>query len=655
METTKIIFHVDEEDTPYLIRLSIPPGQATLADFKNALNYKANFKFFFKSVDDDFGVVKEEIADDNAHLPFSKGKVESWLVTADAEGSVNSGSKLGSGGAAALPAGGSGASGTGSESEYSAQQQADRVAPLPSFNNRHRGLRLGGPGRPHHHSKQQQPTYESAGSMMSSDLDSTSFLDSEDDIESSRFSSATNTTYSAAAARKNLQKRHHRHKKRAPHISRTSSFSSVTESAVSLDVRTVELDMDAVQFLGISIVGHPAANGGSGGIYVGSIMRGGAVEREGSIQPGDMLLEVNNIAFENLENDEAVRILRDQVQKPGKIRLVVAKCWDSRDYQLRTMPREEPVRPIDPRAWVLHTNAMRQDPDSGSGGTGTLGGSQQIAPAASCLVGGLPENVDSRLTVTAASVSTSSCSLPESERYTAEELMPPLTTQTDLHTIASAMAMPDSGLEVRDRTWLKIPIPKAFIGSDLVDWLYTRVEGFTERKEARKWAAEMLRQGCIRHKVNKVGFSEQCYYVFGDCAVGGVSAAADVHPPPPPALPVDMSKLNVGGGFDSGGSGRQQLPQPQMPPINWAPPGPPPSYTGAMPLPYSLDRADSVSQYSSLQAKTPTPLGAMPPVNSAAVGSDNSIGSSSASSGSLHPAAPDTLGGGSKQGFRPGG
>ena len=31
-------------------------------------------------------------------------------------------------------------------------------------------------------------------------------------------------------------------------------------------------------------------------------------------------------------------------------------------------------------------------------------------------------------------------------------------------TVVKAMAQPDSGLEIRDRMWLKITIPNAFIG-----------------------------------------------------------------------------------------------------------------------------------------------------------------------------------------------
>lgn len=50
----------------------------------------------------------------------------------------------------------------------------------------------------------------------------------------------------------------------------------------------------------------------------------------------------------------------------------------------------------------------------------------------------------------------------------------------------------------------------------MVDWLYHNVEGFTDRREARKYASNLLKAGFIRHTVNKITFSEQCYYIFGD-------------------------------------------------------------------------------------------------------------------------------------------
>lgn len=39
-----------------------------------------------------------------------------------------------------------------------------------------------------------------------------------------------------------------------------------------------------------------------------------------------------------------------------------------------------------------------------------------------------------------------------------------LSVNCDMLTIVKAMARPDSGLEIRDRMWLKLTIPNAFIG-----------------------------------------------------------------------------------------------------------------------------------------------------------------------------------------------
>jgi segment polarity protein dishevelled len=65
MEETKVIYHIDEEDTPYLVKIYKPPNQVTLGDFKAGIaTHFQRYKFFFKSQDDDFGVVKEEIIDD---------------------------------------------------------------------------------------------------------------------------------------------------------------------------------------------------------------------------------------------------------------------------------------------------------------------------------------------------------------------------------------------------------------------------------------------------------------------------------------------------------------------------------------------------------------------------------------------------------------
>uniref|UniRef100_A0A671LP12 Segment polarity protein dishevelled homolog DVL-3-like n=1 Tax=Sinocyclocheilus anshuiensis TaxID=1608454 RepID=A0A671LP12_9TELE len=429
MAETKIIYHLDEQETPYLIKLPIPAENVTLADFKNVLN-KPNYKFFFKSMDDDFGVVKEEISDDNAKLPCFNGRVVSWLVSADGSHGSDGGSVC-----------------------------ADSQADLPPPPERTGGI---GDSRP--------PSFQSVTPQLSRTV---SFC---------VFSSSTEQSTSSRLMRRH---RHRRQKPKAPRMERSSSFSSITDSTMSLNIITVTLNMEKYNFLGISIVGQSNERG-DGGIYIGSIMKGGAVAADGRIEPGDMLLQVNDINFENMSNDDAVRVLREIVHKPGPITLTVAKCWDPNPRSCFTLPRSEPIRPIDPAAWVSHTAAM----------TGTYP------------VYGMSPSM-STITSTSSSITSS---IPETERF--EDFH--LSIHSDMAAVAKAMASPESGLEVRDRMWLKITIPNAFIGSDVVDWLYHHVEGFTDRREARKYASNLLKAGYIRHTVNKITFSEQCYYIFGD-------------------------------------------------------------------------------------------------------------------------------------------
>ncbi|XP_043277884.1 segment polarity protein dishevelled homolog DVL-3 isoform X2 [Venturia canescens] len=526
MEETKIIYHIDDEETPYLVKLSISPERVTLADFKNVLN-RPNYKYFFKSMDDDFGVVKEEIIDDDAHLPCFNGRVVSWLVSAEGS-NVSDGASQCTDSVAhseakhervdvapgltnrAAPALSHDDTLTETESIISSRQghhlhktsrhHSDKYEKYNKYN----GLRING------HSKHRSGHGYETASILSSDLETTTFLESDDDA-SSRVTSTTgrHTNMSSTIERATLDRRRpqRRRRHRLPPMSRTSSFSSITDSTMSLNIITVSLNMDTVNFLGISIVGQ-SNTGGDGGIYVGSIMKGGAVALDGRIEPGDMILQVNDINFENMSNDEAVRVLREVVQKPGPIKLVVAKCWDPNPKGYFTIPRTEPVRPIDPGAWVAHTAAIRGE--------------------------GFPPRPPSATTLTSTSSSLAS-TLPDTEQLH-------LTINTDMPTIVRAMARPDSGLEIRDRMWLKITIPNAFIGADVVDWLNAHVEGFIDRRDARKYASLMLKAGFIRHTVNKITFSEQCYYIFGDLcsALSNMKLDCDTVGPLPPPSAWDM-------------------------------------------------------------------------------------------------------------------
>ncbi|XP_067276536.1 segment polarity protein dishevelled homolog DVL-3 isoform X3 [Pseudorasbora parva] len=519
MAETKIIYHLDEQETPYLIKLPIPAESVTLADFKNVLN-KPNYKFFFKSMDDDFGVVKEEISDDNAKLPCFNGRVVSWLVSADGSHGSDGGSvcadtqadlpppleRTGGIGDSRPPSFHANAAGSqddlGKDTEPEVgpslrrdkdkERDRERERERPRRKDAHDHGRLNGHSRPER--RPEIAGYESSSTLMSSELDTTSFFDSEEDDSASRFSSSTEQSTSSRLMRRH---RRRRRKPKAPRMERSSSFSSITDSTMSLNIITVTLNMEKYNFLGISIVGQSNERG-DGGIYIGSIMKGGAVAADGRIEPGDMLLQVNDINFENMSNDDAVRVLREIVHKPGPITLTVAKCWDPNPRSCFTLPRSkrdtglqcylsEPIRPIDPAAWVSHTAAM-------TGAYPVYGMSPSM----------------STITSTSSSITSS---IPETEPGF-EDFH--LSIHSDMAAVAKAMASAESGLEVRDRMWLKITIPNAFIGSDVVDWLYHHVEGFTDRREARKYASNLLKAGYIRHTVNKITFSEQCYYIFGD-------------------------------------------------------------------------------------------------------------------------------------------
>uniref|UniRef100_A0A8C7CQZ7 Dishevelled segment polarity protein 1 n=1 Tax=Oncorhynchus kisutch TaxID=8019 RepID=A0A8C7CQZ7_ONCKI len=460
MAETKIIYHIDEEETPYLVKLSVSPEKVTLADFKNVLNNRPvnSYKFFFKSMDQDFG----------ANAVSSRDGLDTE---------------------------------TGTESLLSHRRERERERA------RRRARETEIP-RINGHSKSERTARDSAmgydsASVMSSELESSSFVDSEEDEDASRLSSSTEQSSSSQLMRRHKRRRR-RHK--VAKIDRSSSFSSITDSTMSLNIITVTLNMEKYNFLGISIVGQ-SNDRGDGGIYIGSIMKGGAVAADGRIEPGDMLLQVNDVNFENMSNDDAVRILREIVSKTGPISLTVAKCWDPSPRSYFTIPRAEPVRPIDPAAWISHTTA---------------------------LTGPYPH-------------------------YEFDDL-PLSASKTDISTIVKVMQLPDSGLEIRDRMWLKITIGNAVIGADVVDWLYSRVEGFKDRRDARKYASSLLKHGYLRHTVNKITFSEQCYYTFGD-------------------LCQNMASLNLNEGSSGGGSEQDTLaPLP--------PPATNPWPLGGQPFPY---------------------------------------------------------------------
>ncbi|CAF3636740.1 unnamed protein product [Rotaria socialis] len=502
----KIFYYIDDQDPPYLTKLNLT-DVPRLKDFKSALDRNCTkYKFFFATNDPSIGKVKEEITNDEQVLPFdTTDRILAYLVST--EGSTTS-------------SGGGGGGGGGNKPSKHHHYHHDRDETMTtsttnsSFNIQQPRLQRTSRRYASANSadyqkylhKQQQTINDDATSFPNSDIESTTFLD---ETEDDRYSTVTDST--SMSSRYHGYNRPRRRKHRLPvGLDRISSFSSLnSESTMTLNIITVTLNLDAVNFLGISIVGQSDRTGSSdGGIYVGSIMKGGAVAQDGRVEPGDMILQVNDISFEGLSNDDAVKILRESVQKPGPIKLVVAKCWDPTPRGYFTLPRQEQSRPVDPLSWLAHTQAVQN----------TYNNPQHQFLAHH------PSNYRQSMVNSTANmnstISTTNNTMMDNERC-GYDLN--LTVNSDMDTIVRAMAEPDSGLDIRDRIWLKIPIPKSFLGSELVNWLFDHVDGFVNRNDARKYSSSMLKAGYIRHTVHKLTFSEQCYYVFGDLYTQGIS------------------------------------------------------------------------------------------------------------------------------------
>lgn len=54
-----------------------------------------------------------------------------------------------------------------------------------------------------------------------------------------------------------------------------------------------------------------------------------------------------------------------------------------------------------------------------------------------------------------------------------------------------------------------------------MNWILQNVDGISDRREARKFIGNMLRKNYIKHTVNKLTFSENSYYQFGEGDTGG--------------------------------------------------------------------------------------------------------------------------------------
>ncbi|MFH4976206.1 hypothetical protein AB6A40_002915 [Gnathostoma spinigerum] len=339
-------------------------------------------------------------------------------------------------------------------------------------------------------------------------------------------------------------------------------------------IDVITLPMKNGAFLGISVVGH------DGGIFVSDIVKDGAVALDGRIEVGDQIIQVNRTSFEDLTDDQAVKLLRQAAVSRRPVTLYVAKRPFNGDYQSDVFSGlASETLPIDVSLWVKTTQQTNVKPlkpfaiDDSS----MMNGEVIMEEDNDTDVEGAYLERKNGFVGAVARINTAKSRIPEpalasTHIYSAEDvarrreneeneqLVDTLNVNMDPTTILKYMARPDSGLQIKNRKWLKIPVPMSFIGREFVDWLMEHVHGISDRKEARIFAAKLLAEGHIRHVVNKLTFTEKCYYVFEDSILSvrnnnttdsssgktGAEATTEVTyvGSPAPAIPVRPNKCN---------------------------------------------------------------------------------------------------------------
>ncbi|KAH7713539.1 Domain found in DishevelledEgl-10and Pleckstrin family protein [Aphelenchoides avenae] len=458
-EKTKVYYHIDNVDDQYRVDVPLPLAQLTLAAVRPYLSHSRNAKFYLVVWEEEINKhVKQAILDENEPLrPDANGRIELFLES-DAEPAQCN--------AAA-------AHSKRSSMRFSKSDMRQRPPPPPQTYGR------------------RYAAYEDSSQDESSAFASNVRALSDDDSQYS-------TDFTSVSQQQQRHKPYRRRRARRTRPSRASTFLSSTfddtEISMALDLLTISLRLDPKEPLGLSVVVHKS--NGCEGIYVHNVEPNSVVGRDGRITPGSAILEVDDLPLDAYDGAEALDILKAHVKRATEARGILKLTLSQTQGDYRAYPfgglglgrvRQEPVRPIDPEAWVKHVDAMRrlnvipEDSENVMSPHGraasrqslqlppkrpTMGDHHAMAPPPA-----MPAHMPPPVPRPQPTCGWPSSGVGSSIASSAASGPAPAAPQkrfsvhgTDRLEIVRAMAEPGSGLDVRDRTWLNMPMEKSFVG-----------------------------------------------------------------------------------------------------------------------------------------------------------------------------------------------
>uniref|UniRef100_A0AC35UE50 PDZ domain-containing protein n=1 Tax=Rhabditophanes sp. KR3021 TaxID=114890 RepID=A0AC35UE50_9BILA len=239
-----------------------------------------------------------------------------------------------------------------------------------------------------------------------------------------------------------------------------TTYSSFPASTVFLNAETIKFSVREGQQLGFGIDGDE-----ENGIYVTDLCSDDLLLK--GLSEGDLIIEINGYSFDQISLQKADIQLENILMRFNNIEMTFTKshCGDITSTTVQKF-RDESVYPINTSIWAKQADQLR--------GSQTLG---------------------------------------ESSYFNNSDIEAPyLTTSSPPSEILKGIICPKYGVKLTSSTWFKLNTPMSFTGVNLVEWLRRNVKGISDKKEAKEFAYNLLRNKFIVHPVSMKKFVKKASY-----------------------------------------------------------------------------------------------------------------------------------------------